>query len=65
MSTNPTPDHRGDQLAETLTVHNLMRNLPPDAQNKLRQIALRQHKSILDVTREAILSFTSPQPAAW
>jgi hypothetical protein len=65
MSTNPTPDKRGDQIAETLTVHNLMRNLPPEAQDKLRQIALREHKSILDVTREAILSFTSPQPAAW
>jgi len=65
MSKNPTHDHRADQIAETLTVHNLMRALPPAAQDKLRQIALRQHKSILEVTREAILTYTSPQPAAW
>lgn len=65
MSQTPTPDRRGDQIAETFTVHNLMRTLPQNAQDKLRQIALRERKSILQVTREAILSYTHPQPAAW
>lgn len=64
MSHTPTHDQKQDQLTESLTVHNLMRSLPEDAQNKLRQIALREHKSILDVTRAAILSFTSPAKAA-
>lgn len=65
MSKTPTHDQKQDQLTESLTVHNLMRSLPPEAQDKLRQIALRERKSILDVARAAILSFTSPQPAAW
>lgn len=65
MSHTPTADQRQDQLTESLTVHNLMKNLPPEAQTKLRQIALREHKSILDVARQAILTFTSAQPAAW
>lgn len=65
MSTIPTPDKRGEQITETLTVHNLMRGLPDEAQDKLRQIALRKHTSIMQVAREAILTFTQPErPAA-
>lgn len=65
MSTNPTPDMKQDQLTESLTVHNLMRSLPEEAQSKLRKIAMRERTSVLEVMRGAILSFTSAQPAAW
>lgn len=65
MSKPTTPDQRGDQIAETLTVHNLMKNLPEEAQSKLRKIAMRERTSVLEVMRGAILSFTSAQPAAW
>ena len=60
MSPTPTHDQKQDQLTESLTVHNLMRSLPPEAQDKLRQIALRERVSILEVARTAILSFTTP-----
>lgn len=65
MSLLPTADQKQDQITESLTVHNLLRGLPQDAQDKLRQIALRERSSILQVARTAILSFTHPQPAAW
>ena len=65
MSHNVPSDQKQDQITESLAVHNLMRGLPEDAQDKLRQIALRKHTSIMQVAREAILSFTQPKrPAA-
>lgn len=65
MSLPPNADQKQDQLTESLTVHNLMRSLPLEAQDKLRQIALREKKSVMEVARTAILSFTHPQAAAW
>ena len=64
MSHNVPPDQKQDQITESLTVHNLMRGLPEDAQDKLRQIALRKHTSIMEVAREAILTFTQTKQTA-
>lgn len=60
MSSTPSADQKQDQITESLAVHNIMRSLPADAQNKLRQIALRRRASIMEITREAILTYTQP-----
>jgi len=63
MSKTPTADQKAAAITESLAVHNLMRGLPQDTQAKLRQIALRERTTILDVARRAILSFTQNRAA--
>lgn len=64
MSHTPTADQKkAAQITETLVVHNLLSELPPDTQQRIRQIALREHTSIMQVARKAILHFTQPQAA--
>lgn len=64
MSKPPSPDQKLEQITESLSVHNLMRGLPDDVQHRLRQIALRKKTSIMQVARDAILTFTQPRPNA-
>lgn len=63
MSKPASDDQKQDQITESLVVHNLLRNLPEDAQQRLRQIALREHTSILQIARKAILHYTQPAAA--
>lgn len=64
MSKPPSPDQKLEQITESLSVHNLMRGLPDDVQQRLRQIALRKQTSIMQVARDAILTFTQQRPNA-
>jgi len=64
MSKPPSTDQKLEQISETLSVHNLMRGLPEDVQDRVRQIALRRQTSIMQVAREAILTFTQQRPIA-
>jgi hypothetical protein len=63
MSKPATPDQKAAQITETLAVHNLLNGLPEDAAAKLRHIALRERTSIMQVARQAILSFTQHRAA--
>lgn len=63
MSKPSTADQKTAQITETLAVHNLLKGLPDDAAAKLRSIALRERTSIMQVARQAILSFTQHRAA--
>ena len=64
MSKPPSHDQKLEQITESLSVHNLMRGLPDDVQDRLRQIALRKRTSIMAVARDAMLTFSQQRPAA-
>ena len=63
MSQNPSADQKAEQITETLVVHNLLKTLPENTQDHLRQMALREQTTIIHIARKAILHYTQPRAA--